>query len=121
MNTVTFTHNGVAYSMTEEQIEAAYEYQRHQFLLSDAEDHLRALCFGWDSGEEYNPGDKPKNGHISELLGFFEEEYGISFDEAMRHLESYVVKFETSFNQNLSEDEQWDYAIQMVIKENLER
>lgn len=120
MEKVTFTHLDKTYTMTKDAIEAAYEYQKHQYLLSDAEDHLRALCFGWENKDGYIPGEVPDDKQ-RECLSDFEIDYGIPFGEAMRHLEAYVVKFQLSYSQELSEDEQWDYAIYQTIKELKEK
>ena len=115
MKNVTFTHQGKIYSMTEDAIEAAYEYQKKQYLLSDAEDHLRALCFGWERKDEYVPGKEMKDDDQREKLMDFETAYGISFDEALRHLEAYVARYQSSFSQELTEDDQWDCAICQVL------
>lgn len=112
---IRFTHNGKQYAMTSDEIEAAYDYQQHKYQLSDAEDHLRALCFGWGRKDEHDP----KAGWTTEkqdaCLEDFEDYYGIPFDEALRHLEAYVMRFNCGFDQELSEDDQWEYAIKMVL------
>ena len=112
---IHFTHNGRLYAMTADEIGAAYEYQRHLFRLSDAEDHLRALCFGWECKDDYDSDAGWTTEKQDACLEEFAEEYGIPFDEAIRHLEAYVLSFDCAFDQELSEDDQWEYAIQKVI------
>ena len=117
MDPVTFIHNGKAFTMTQEEIEAAYEYQKRQFLLSDAEDHLRAMCFGWEYKDDYDPESGWATEKQDACLEAFEEDYGIPFDEALRHLEAYAIRFQSGFDQDLTEDDQWDYAVSAVLRD----
>ena len=119
MESVTFTHDGKTFTLTQEEIEAAYAYQKHLFLLSDAEDHLKAICFGWGSIDEYDPGDSDAemSQEIKDDLSRFREEHGITFSEALMYLEEYVQAFEENFDSEVAEDDLWENAIETVITE----
>ena len=115
MSMITFEYEDKSYTMSEEAIEAAYRYQQRQYMLNDAESHLRALAFGWGSEDDYTPGEEVVDEEIQNALEEFEAEYGVPFDEALKHLEEYVMRFNDNFNQELSEDDQWDNAIEAVL------
>ena len=116
MGNVTFQHNGRTYVMSVDEIEAAYEYRKHQNLLSDAQNHLKELCVGWNL-DGYDPGCEPEDEDTRNALDDFKMIYGMTFDEALQHLEAYVIRFQCGFNQELTEDEQWEYAIRRVLED----
>lgn len=108
---IHFEHNGVKYAMTEEQIDAAHSYRKHQLRLEDAERQLDILVF---NDEEADP-DDPEN---EQLKADFAEQYGISYEEAVAKpmLEKFVEKFEDDFDCNVNENGQWQNAIYAVLK-----
>lgn len=108
---VRFEHNGVQYAMTEQEIEAAYRYQEHQYRLKDAEVHLNFLAFGYDDGSDF---DDPES---QRAKAGFAEKYGISYEEAASDemLEEYLQRFEDLFDCNASENSVWEAAILSVL------
>lgn len=72
---VHFEHDGVKYAMTEQEIEAAYRYQEHQYRLRDAKRHLNILVFGYDDESDFNGPE-----HQEEKDRFFWE-YGIKYED----------------------------------------
>ena len=110
---IEFEYNSVKYAMTEQEIEAAYRYQEHQYRLQDAKRHLNILAFGLcddESGFDVPAYDEQKN--------YFAEIYGISYDQAMTDdmLEAYLDQFEDDFDCNTDENSLWEDAIRAVLK-----
>ena len=112
-NVVHFEHNGVKYAMTEQEIEAAYRYQEHQYRLEDAKRQLNTLVFGCDDGSDF---DDPED---EQSKRYFAEDYGISYDQAVSEdmLEEYLRRFEARFDCDYDENSQWEAAIRAVLRD----
>lgn len=110
---VNFEYDGVKYSMTEQEIEAAYRYQEHQYRLEDAKRQLNTLAFGCDDGSDF---DDPED---EEAKRYFAEDYGISYEEAGSEdmLEEYLRRFENRFDCDIDENSQWEAAIRAVLRD----
>lgn len=110
---VNFEYDGVKYSMTEQEIEAAYRYQEHQYRLEDAKRQLNTLIFGCDDGSDF---DDPED---EEAKRYFAEDYGISYEEAGSEdmLEEYLRRFENRFDCDYDENSQWEAAIRAVLRD----
>lgn len=79
---------GATYIMTEDQIEAAYRYQEHQYLIEDAKNQLE-LNADW-----------------------IKDRYGYSYDEIIGVAEKLARRFEESFDCSISENETWNAVIE---------
>lgn len=79
---------GASYVMNEDQIEAAYRYQEHQYLIEDAKNQLE-LNADW-----------------------IEDRYGYSYDEIIGVAEELGKRFEESCDCNISENETWNAVIE---------
>lgn len=113
-NKINIEFNGKVFALTEDEIEAAYRYQKHQYLLEDAERQLNTLVFGTDDGSTFDGPDD------DQAKDDFVEEYGIGYDEACSKpmLEAYVAQYLDDQDCNISVDEntQWQNAIQTVLE-----
>lgn len=85
---VKSTTADITYEMTEDQIEAAYRYQEHQYLIEDAKNQLE-LNADW-----------------------IEDRYGYSYDEIIGVAEKLAGRFEESFDCSISENEIWNAVIE---------
>ena len=85
---VKSTTADITYGMTEDQIEAAYRYQEHQYLIEDAKNQLE-LNADW-----------------------IEDRYGYSYDEIIGVAEKLARRFEESFDCSISENETWNAVIE---------
>lgn len=79
---------GASYVMTEDQIEAAYRYQEHQYLIEDAKNQLE-LNADW-----------------------IEDRYGYSYNEIIGVAEELGKRFEESCDCNIPENETWNAVIE---------
>lgn len=79
---------GASYVMNEDQIEAAYRYQEHQYLIEDAKNQLE-LNADW-----------------------IEDRYGYSYDEIIGVAEELGKRFEESCDCNIPENETWNAVIE---------
>jgi hypothetical protein len=99
---VIFEYGGRTYSMTEKQVEAAYRYQRHQYLLMDALDYIgdSIVDCEWTLGE-----------------GEFFKKYGLSIEEAQsaKMLERYVALYERAHSCDMPESATWESVIEQVL------
>lgn len=113
---ICFSHNGRQYAMYADEIEAAYRYQEHQYRLQDAERQLKYLCFGEevDDDEIESPNRRDE---ITYALGFFADDYCISYAEARQHLDAFVLKFEMGQDCGIDENTRWENAIKCVLKD----
>lgn len=104
---VCFEYNGMRYTMTEQEIEAAYRYQERRYRLQDAKRHLDIIVFGLDDGDAL---DDPES---KEAMAYFAKQYGISYEEASsdKMLEEYLRRFEGRFDCNYDENSQWEASI----------
>lgn len=107
---IIFHHNGKQYEMTSDEIEAAYRYQRHHYLLMDAAMHLEEFVFGYTLEDP----DRLTDCDIEEEA-YFTDEYGITFEEAKKHLNSFVYKFESRQDCDIDENSTWSNAIRNVL------
>ena len=85
---VVSSATGASYVMTEDQIEAAYRYQEHQYLIEDAKNQLE-LNADW-----------------------IEDRYGYSYDEISGVAEELGKRFEESCDCNIPENETWNAVIE---------
>ena len=117
---IRFTYEGKEYAMTADEIKAAYWYQDRQYRLEDAERQLKYLCFGDEvSDEEINALNR--SAEIAEDLASFEDDYGMSYCEALKHLGAFVLNFEIGADCNLDENSQWENAIKNALKDLAEQ
>lgn len=79
---------GTSYVMNEDQIEAAYRYQEHQYLIEDAKNQL-----------EFN-------------ADWIEDRYGYSYDEIIGVAEELGKRFEESCDCSIPENETWNAVIE---------
>lgn len=114
---ITFTHDGKQYTMTAEQIEAAYRYQQRQYRLEDAKRQLNTLIFGCDDGSDF---DRPEEGEKEKE--WFQSEYCITYAEAAddEMLEEFTRRFENRLDCNLDENGQWEAAVKAVLIDRIE-
>lgn len=108
---IRFEHNGVKYAMTEQEIEAAYRYQEHQYRLADARRQFNLFVFGDDDGVDF---DDPK---YEDTKFNFAVKYGITYTDASSDdmLEEYLRRYENRFDCNYDENSQWEAAICAVL------
>ncbi len=109
---VHFEHDGVKYDMTEKEIEAAYRYREHQCRLEDAKRQLNIVIFGYDDAD-------PEDPEFSDDLKQFEQQYSTSYEEAAAPdmLEEYLRRYESRFDCNQSENDQWEAAIVAALED----
>lgn len=106
---IQFIHEGQHYAMIEAEIEAAYRYRLHSYLLEDARNHLddevSANCSKFYEGDQ------------------FQEEYGITVEEAYSDemMERYVAWYERCHDCDIDENSLWDAAIRGVLTDMDER
>lgn len=105
MSKIRFSHLGVQYEMTTEQIEAAYRYQLHQYRLADAARQLSILAFGLDDPDELDENTRKEDEQT------FLDTYGLSYEEAKDMLELFAERFEDDFDCNVDENSAWQNAI----------
>lgn len=129
MKTITFEHYGKKYTMTEEEIEAAYRYQLHQHRLKDALRQLGVLVFGDADWDSFDTPDALKDTEgLSEMLknydidfqeesNYFFEKYGVTFEDAStpETIEEYVRRFENRFDCSEDENSLWEATIEAVL------
>lgn len=110
---ICFNHDGTEYAMTAKEIEAAYQYQQHQYRLEDAQRQLNALAFGDDDDGEFN------DAADAQSKTCFEADYGITYEEAVSvpMLEEYLRRFNNRSDCDLDENNQWEAAIKAVLKD----
>lgn len=106
-----FTYNGKVYDLSEDQIEAAYRYQLHQYRLADAERHFRFYVFDCDPEWECTEAEHKQAEEA------FLQKYGIPVSEGLTMLEDFVQQFENDFDCNMDENSMWENAITTVLDE----
>lgn len=105
---IKFTHLGVEYEMTAEQIEAAYRYQKRQNRKQDAERQFLDFVYG----------DDPNNLELIDLQtqeNYFLEEYGFSVEDGLKMLDAFVDRYEDLFDCNADENATWHDAIEQEL------
>ena len=105
-----FTYNGKVYDLSEDQIEAAYRYQLHQYRLADAERQFKNIVYGSDP-------DWLDEKECKQAENCFLNEYGIPVSEGLTMLEDFVQQFENDFDCNMDENSMWENAITTVLDE----
>ena len=110
MGKIKFAYNGVSYSMTPEEIEAAYGYRRRQNLLEDAERQLELYAFGATR-------DCLDEKHIASELSDFQNQYGIPYELVLDNLVCIINQFERLRREDVDDDMTWVIAIEAVIKD----
>lgn len=103
-----FTYNGKVYDLSEEQIEAAYRYQLHQYRLADAERQFKNFVYGSDP----NSIDEQECQQAEE---YFLRGYGVPVSEGLTMLEEFVQRFEDDFDCNEDENSMWENAIHRTV------
>lgn len=108
---VRFEHNGKTYSMTEEEIDAAYQFRRRQYLEEDARNQLYAYrdAISLPSWSEEESNER------------FVESEGVSFDRALQMIPAIADLFEDEYDCNNDENNQWMNAIASVIGDEIRR
>ena len=111
---VRFTHNGVDYAMTRDEIDAAYDFVKREFLEEDALRQLDYFIFGYS---EPSIGENPDlaTDREREDLASFEDKYGISYAEAKDLKSSFVASFMSRSDCNIPENDLWHEAIYRVL------
>lgn len=104
-------YNGKTYSMSEEQIEAAYRYQLHQYRLADAERQFKNIVYGSDP-------DWLDEKECKQAENRFLNEYGFPVSDGLSMLEDFVRQFEDDFDCNTDENSMWENAITAVLDES---
>lgn len=111
-NQISFEYMGKAYTMSKEEIDAAYWYKQQEFQMEDALVHLNYLVFGYDPDFE-----DPENATPGELedMECFQFQYGISYADAKKLLPKIVEKYNDHFDCNNAENDMWRYAIDCIL------
>lgn len=117
---IKFEHDGVGYAMTEQEIEAAYEYRKRQLRLLDAKRHLNTLFYGVEE-EEIDPND-PDCPLDYQQASDFSIRYSVSYEQAVSEelLERYVKRYESRFDCAYGEDDLWEAAIVAVLEDYMD-
>jgi len=114
---IVFEHDGVTYTMTASQMEAAYRCQEQRYRLRDALRHLNIFVYGVDKnyGEPISEEDETEDDRKNRLL--FEKIYGVAYQtlSAPAMLETFVKRFKDNFDCRVSEKSQWDNVIRHVL------
>lgn len=105
---IKFTHLGVEYEMTEQQIEAAFRYQTEQYRRADARYQLDQFIYGDDPGC-LNSMDR----QIQE--DEFKERYGIDAAEAYELIDKIVDRFYKNESCDKEENTVWQDSIREVL------
>jgi hypothetical protein len=104
-------YHNKTFFLSEEQIEAAYRYQLHQYRLNDAERQLMFIVYGneldWECTEEEH----------KQAEEAFLQKYGFPVSEGLTMLEDFVQQFENDFDCNMDENSMWENAITTVLDE----
>lgn len=106
---INFIHEGKRYSMTKEQIEAAYEYRQQQNRRDDAIRQFRCFVLG---DEDLDDEDE-----WQAVTDAFQNEYGIPYPDAYLYITDFVERFERLQDCNVDENATWENAIREVLKE----
>lgn len=109
--TICLAYKGKVYEMTEEQIEAAYEYRKRQFLLDDAKRQLDDYIYGCDP-DALSKWDKQFQDAV------FLERNGFEPEVAYAKLEEIVRWYEQNGDCNVDENSAWQSAICDVLNEH---
>ena len=98
----TFDYCGKKFTMSDEEIDAAYRYRKHEYLLADAKSQFQ---YHFD-------------GNISRLKDEFNTSYEEAISESM--LEEYADRFEDRHDCDIDENFQWETAIDAVLLDHKE-
>lgn len=111
---VRFTHNGVDYAMTRDEVNAAYDFVKREFLEEDALRQLDYFIFGYS---EPFIGEYPDLASDSEKedLDDFKRKFGISYEEAKNLKASFAAAFMNCSDCNIPENDLWHEAIYRVL------
>lgn len=110
MDKIVFEYNGITYSMTKEEIEAAYDYRHQQDLLEDANRQLEIYAFG--SAQECLDEEYVESG-----LTVFQDQHGIPYDTVKDHCDRIVKRFEHLRREDVDDEMTWVIAIEAIISE----
>lgn len=105
---IKFTHLGVEYEMTEQQIEAAFRFQERRYRMADARYQLDEFIYGDDPGclsyfdREYQEES-------------FWERYGMYPAEAYTMLDKILDRFEKNESCDKEENTVWQDSIREVL------
>lgn len=102
---IQIKHNGCIYHLQEDAIEAAYRYKLRQYRSEDCYNHLCDIVFADALMSE------------EEAKEVFEEEYGMTYDEAASLMDEMIDRFEDKFDCNQDENAMWENAIKSVIED----
>lgn len=107
---ISFNWQGSIFHMTPQGIEAAYRYQRRQYLLADCREQLEVFVF-----EE--PLEDVSEDVEMEKRAEFYEKYGMYYSEALELMETMVDRYEHRCDRNVAENDMWATVIKEVIEE----
>lgn len=105
---IKFTHLGVEYEMTEQQIEAAFRYQTEQYRRADAKYQLDIFIYG----------DEPAN--LSQIdretqEDFFKGRYKMDVADAYALIDKIVDRFYKNESCDKEENTVWQDSIREVL------
>lgn len=106
---ICFEHDGVEYSLTRGEIDAAWAFKEKELRLEDAERHLEYLVFGCDR-------DELDDIEIIACIDFFEQRFGVSYADALDMKELFVVQYDNIFDCNTAENVLWNESIFSVLE-----
>ena len=98
---VTFEYNGKSYCMTSDELEAAYRFKEREYRKEDAKHAIECYVFGDDdiSGDER-----------AEEQRYFEEKYGVKYDDLFAGAPEIVDIFFQKQDCNEGENTTWASA-----------
>ena len=118
---VSVKYNGRQYRMTRDELEAAYRYMCHEIYMDDAAYQLKHLVFGVWGVLDGEIDEAREHGGCDADLMMFEEDYGISYEDAKKHLSAYVARYNANYDTSLTENENWEAAIRYVLNDLAEQ
>ena len=110
MEEISFDHDGITYSMTPKEIEAAYAYRHRLDMLDDAQRQLELYAFGVTR-------DCLDDNSVVENTRLFQSQHSISFDLVLKHIGDIVNQFELLQREDIEDDMTWAVAIEAVISD----
>lgn len=113
------------FSFTEEELEAAHQYQEHRILLRKAGQHLQTFILGDTEQKLGEPLDAQSldvlchtNSDAADAIRYFEQQYSTSCEGAFSLLDEYVRRYQEDYDPKIPEETQWVSAIHGVLIEH---
>ena len=110
-DTVDFDYNGRLYSMTWDELEAAFRYQDRQYMLEDAARNLEILAFGY-TGDPLRTLTEEEN----LALAAFERDIGTTYAALTECLDEIVDEYSDIHDCNVADNDLWKTAIRNVAR-----